>query len=260
MDKTGFIEIKVSGSKGNLPLNPDNYDIREIRDVLEQAESLFVPGDKKERPLISYRLEEGSVRHVFITSIQYIIGFNAIIGQVNESQTIDFLDLPTARAFENLQDLAFKKNYQIAIETSIANSNKVSLDKTTRYYRSEAIWTNAEFYFYGKITSMGGKEKSNIHINTDDQGILVVQTNKDWLETLEKNLLYRTYGIRASGKQHSETGEIDKSSLKFLELIDYRPQYDEDYLKQLRSKAQNSWLKNIDSEKWLKDLREGYGA
>jgi hypothetical protein len=32
MDKIGYIEIKVSGSKGNLNLTPDDYDIREIYD------------------------------------------------------------------------------------------------------------------------------------------------------------------------------------------------------------------------------------
>ncbi|MGY6561000.1 MAG: hypothetical protein ACXITV_02725, partial [Luteibaculaceae bacterium] len=45
------------------------------------------------------------------TSIQHIIGFNAIIGQVNQVQNIDFLDLGTAKAFENIQDIAKKRNY-----------------------------------------------------------------------------------------------------------------------------------------------------
>ena len=94
-----------------MELTPDNYDIREVREMLEYAENLLIPGDKKERPTISYQLEEGSVRHIFKTSIQYIIGFNAIIGQVNQNQAIDFLDLPTASAIESFQDIAIKKNF-----------------------------------------------------------------------------------------------------------------------------------------------------
>ena len=100
MDKVGFIEINIKGSKGNLDLSPDNYDIREIISILENAEQLLYPGDKRDRPTISYKIEEGSVRHILKTSIQYIIGFNAIIGQVNQVQNIDFLDLGTAKAFE----------------------------------------------------------------------------------------------------------------------------------------------------------------
>ncbi|HEX7902535.1 MAG TPA: hypothetical protein VF487_01560 [Chitinophagaceae bacterium] len=260
MDKIGYIEVRIAGTKGNLELSPDNYDIREIREMLEQAENLLSTGDKKERPLISYQLEEGSVKHIFKTSIQYIIGFNAIIGQVNKSQSIDFLDLSTAKAFESFQDIALKKNYSLEIKTSVANSNKVVVNKTTRFYRSETIWADAEFYFYGKITSMGGKEKSNIHIATEDLGVIIIQTEKEYLEHLENNLLYKAFGVRAIGKQHSETGEIDKSNLKFIELIDYHPKYNEDYLKNLRKKAKKSWIGTIDANKWLKDLRGGYDA
>ena len=70
MDKVGFIEINIKGSKGNLDLSPDNYDIREIISILENAEQLLYPGDKRDRPTISYKIEEGSVRHILKTSIQ----------------------------------------------------------------------------------------------------------------------------------------------------------------------------------------------
>jgi hypothetical protein len=260
VDKIGYIEIRITGNKGNLELSPDNYDIREIKEILEQAENLLVVNDKKERPLITYQIEEGSVRHLFKTSIQYIIGFNAIIGQVTKNQSVDFLDLATAKAFETFQDIALKKNYSLEIKTSEKETNSVKIDKTTRFYRSEAIWADAEFYFYGRITSMGGKEKSNIHISTEDLGIVIVQTDKEYLEQLENNSLYKAFGIRAVGKQHSETGEIDKSNLKFVELIDYHPKFNEDYLKNLRKKAKKSWIGKLNADTWLKDLRGGYDA
>jgi hypothetical protein len=37
MDKLGHIEIKISGFRGNQELSPDNYDIREIMTMLENA-------------------------------------------------------------------------------------------------------------------------------------------------------------------------------------------------------------------------------
>ncbi|SKA14062.1 hypothetical protein SAMN04488128_1021051 [Chitinophaga eiseniae] len=261
MEKIGHIEIRITGSIGNIDLSPDNYDIREIREVLEYGESLLSPNnDKKDRPLITYQLEKGSVRHIFKTSIQYIIGFNAVLGQVAHDQSIDFLDLPTAKAFECFQDMARKKRYVFEINTSLENSNSVSIDQNTRFSRTTSVWADAEFYFYGKITNMGGKDKSNIHISTSDQGIVIVHTSKDYLEKLENNLLYKPYGIRAVGKQHTETGEIDKSSLKFIELIDYHPKYDEDYLNALRKKASHNWEKGFDADAWLRELRGGYDA
>ena len=200
MEKIGFIEISITGSKVNLDLTPDNYDIKEIISILETAENLLHPGDKKDRATISYRIEEGSVKHIFKTSIQTIIGFNAIIGQVSEVQNIDFLDLGTAKAFENIQDIATKRNYVFSITTSLDNTNEVRVDKTTQFYRTEAIC------------------------------------------------------------EHSETGEVDTSSLVFIELVNYQPKYDEDYLNGLRDKAKKSWLGSINPDDWLKEIRGGYDA
>lgn len=260
MENTGFIEIRITGSMGNIDLSPDNYDIRDVIVMLENAENLLFPGGKKDRPTISYKIEEGSVRHIFKTSMQYIIGFNAIIGQINKTQNIDFLDIGTSKAFENIQNIAIKKNYTFSIKTSLDQTNEVKLDKTTRLHRTEAIWADAEFYFYGKVTNAGGKEKANIHLLTDELGSITIETPKTFLERYDENMLYKTFGIRATGKQHSETGEIDKSTLKFIELVDYQHKYDEQYLKELRNKAKKNWLDTIDPDSWLTEIRGNYDA
>ena len=260
MEKVGFIEIKITGSKGNLNLSPDNYDIRELITMLENAENLLYPKDKKERPIISYRIEEGSVKHIFKTSIQYIIGFNAVIGMVSQAQSIDFLDFKTATAFENIQHTAAKKNYTFDIKTSLDQTNKVTVDNKTRFYRTEAIWADAEFYFYGKITNAGGKDKANIHISTEEIGTVRIQTPISFLEKYDENLLYKSFGIRATGKQHSETGEIDTSTLKFIELVDYQPKYDEQYLNTLIEKASKNWVNIKDKDVWLREIRGSYDA
>lgn len=260
MDKLGYIEIRITGSKGNLALSPDNYDIREVISMIENAESLLFPFDKRDRPIISYKIEEGSVKHIFKTSIQFIIGFNAIIGQVDKTKNIDFLDLPTAKALENFQDIAAKKDYAFTIKTSVEETNELKIDRTTGLYRTEAVWAEAEFYFYGKVTNAGGKDKANIHILTDDHRTLRITTPITFLEQYEENLLYKTFGIRAIGKQHAETGEIDGNSLKFVELIDYWPKYDQAYLQGLRDKAKKSWLGTINPDEWLKEIRGGYDS
>lgn len=258
VEKIGFIEIKITGSKGNLDLSPDNYDIREVISVLENAENLLYTGDKKDRPIISYDIQQGSVKHILKTSIQYIIGFNAVIGQIGQSQNIDFLDLSTAKAFENIQTIAKSHDYTFQIKTSVEGSNTVQIDRLTSFYRKESIWADAEFYFYGKITNAGGKDKANIHIVTDELGTLRVQTPISFLAEYEENILYKNLGIRATGRQHSETGEIDASTLKFIEFVDYQPKYDEDYLNNLIEKASSAWSKIGDKDAWLKEVRGSY--
>lgn len=258
VERIGSIEIRITGSKGNLDLSPENYDIREVITMLENAEDLLYSGDKKGRPTISYKIEGGSIKHIFTTSMQYIIGFNAIIGQIVQLQSIDFLDAKTAKAFENIQNIATKKDYTFSIKTSLNNSNEIKLNKTTSFYKTEAIWADAEFYFYGKITNAGGKDKANIHLSTEDLGVITIETPKEFLEVYEENLLYKVFGIRVRGKQHSETGEIDKSSFTFIELIDYQPKYDEQYLKSLREKAKKNWLGLIQPDNWLNEIRGSY--
>ena len=44
MDKIGFIEIRITGSNGNLDLSPDNYDIRDVISMLGFVDSLDAVG------------------------------------------------------------------------------------------------------------------------------------------------------------------------------------------------------------------------
>jgi hypothetical protein len=241
-------------------LTPDNYDIREIVEVLQNAENLFFPGSKKERPDISYDIEGGSVRHIFKTSIQAIIGFNALLAQVNaENYSIDFLDSPTARAFEFFQEKAKKQNVEFEISTSLTNTSTITINKDTRFIRSEDVWVEAELYFYGEIMDAGGKNKANIHLETKDYGLLIIDTTKEKLAEPEKNLLYKIFGVRVIGKQSAKTGEIDKNSLRLIELIDYHPSFDENYLKNLIQKARSSWSDVKDADEWLQTIR-GYDS
>ena len=104
MEKIGDIEIRVVGKSGNQDLNPDNYDIKHIAALLQNVEDLLYPNNKKDRPIITYDIQDGSVRHIFKTTIQTIIGFSAILSQVQANESIDFLELITSRAFENIQN------------------------------------------------------------------------------------------------------------------------------------------------------------
>ncbi len=260
MEKTGFIEIRITGTKGNLDLTPDTYDIREVVSVLEQVEGLLFPNDKKERPIISYQLQGGSVRHIFKTAVQYVIGFSALIGQVSQRQTVDFLESATAKAFEAFQDMSIHRGYTFIIRTSETDTSELRIDATTRFYRTEAVWAEAEFYLYGRVTNAGGKDRANIHLQTDEYGVVIVKTPITVLEKIEGNILYKTFGVRVTGRQHTETGELDRSDLRFVELIDYHPDYDEAYLKSLRSKAKKNWLGTVEPNNWLRELRGSYDA
>ncbi|MDZ7774925.1 MAG: hypothetical protein U5L09_04570 [Bacteroidales bacterium] len=112
------------------------------------------------------------------------------------------------------------------------------------------------FISTGYFRDAGGKSKANIHLDTDDYGYLAIETAQDFLMEQEENLLYKKFGVRATGKQNLESGEIDTKSLKLVELINYIPKFDSDYLNSLITKAKKSW-KGINTDEWLSDLRGG---
>ena len=259
MEKTASIEIRVTGQSGNQNLNPGNYDIKHIATILQSVEDLLYPNNKKNRPIITYDIQEGSVKHIFKTTMQTVIGFSAILSQVQSTNSIDFLELKTARAIESIQSLSRQKNHEFQIKTSLKDHYELAINPSTKFFRTEDIWVDAEFYFYGVVKDAGGKNKANIHLDTQDYGYLTIETGEEFLKEREENLLYREFGVRTSGKQNVETGEIDTKSLELVELIDYQPKYDSDYLDSLIEKAKKSW-KEVDTEEWLLNLREEYEA
>lgn len=86
-----------------------------------------------------------------------------------------------------------------------------------------------------------------------------IATGEEFLKEREENLLYRNFGVRATGKQNINSGEIDTRSLSLVELIDYQPKFDGEYLNSLINKAKKSWI-DVDADEWLLNLRGEYEA
>lgn len=207
---------------------------------MQNVEDLLFPDSRKERPLITYDIQQGSVKHLLKTTMQTVIGFSAILTQVNENRSIDFLDLKTARAIENMQDLSIQKNYEFQIKTSLKDRYELQISPQTKFYRTENIWVDAEYYFFGVLKDAGGKNKANIHLDTEEYGYLAIETGEVFLKELEEKLLYKSIAIRAIGKQNLQTGEMDTKSLKLVELINYNPKFDVTYLNKLIIKAKKT--------------------
>lgn len=255
MEKSESIQIEIHGDV-EKEVTPENFDIRDIAKFFEIVENLLFPENKKNRPIISYSIQSGSVKQIFTTRKEVIEKFTNNCKQIQSKKNLDGLDSKFVEAFQSLQKYSEKYGSIIKIQSSIDKDFIFQIDKTSNYLYNEDIWVNSEFYFYGKIIKAGGKENTIIEIQTDKE-IFKIQTPVDFFSKLKENIIYtKTYGIRAVGKQNLNTGEIDKSSFRFVELINYDPTADEDYLKNLRKKAK-TWLVQINPDSWLREIR-GY--
>ncbi len=255
MDALGDIEIRIEGSVGARKLTPTLVDIDEIREILTQASGLLFPTEKRsQRPLISYEIVEGSVRHKFRTVMQSVIGFGAVLSQISSQGQIDFLHERSAVAIERFQHLAVEKDYVVTIS---ANESRLVVDRTTHYLRNAKLWVDAEFYLYGELTNAGGKSSPNIHLDTEEFGTLRISTDKDYLKGADKNLLYKKFGLRVTGKQNLQTFEMDRNSLTFVDLFDYDLEYSDAYLDGLMKKAAPSWRMSLTrTGGWKKSVEE----
>lgn len=58
--------------------------------------------------------------------------------------------------------------HEFQIKTSLKDDYELIINPSTKYFRTETIWAEAEFYFYGILKDAGGKSKANIHLDTRD--------------------------------------------------------------------------------------------
>jgi hypothetical protein len=254
---TGYIEFRISGKKGDIPLTPESFDISEIQEVLANFERVAFPGTRKGRPIVSYEQLEGSVRTRFKTKAQVVLAVGALLAPIKSNPGLEILEIESARGIESLQRFAKSRNYEIEIFTSFKPDDKLVINKDTDYRLTSDALVEADFYLYGEVSTIGGKQNPSIKIDTANFGVLTVKTNRDALAQLQSNMLYKIIGVHAKGKQNLKDFEIDRQSLELVSFLEYAPSTDRTYLESLIRKASSTWSDITDPDSWLDDLRGG---
>lgn len=252
MDKN-FIAVHIVGGKGANPLSVDNYDIKELCTFLQNLDG-FLTVNGKRAEVVLKEINEGSVRLKFMSTLQAITMFAATISVISGNESLEGVEPSTAKAVEDIQKDSRLKGYTYSFSTS-KSSEELRITPDSNFKRSEALWIDGEFYFYGVIHDAGGKTSPNIHVDTKELGALKIGAKKDYLRDLPGNLLYRTCGIRAKGRQNLITKEIDRESLELISIFDYSTDYDEKYINDLVAQATPILSTIPDKQEWLNELR-----
>ncbi len=253
-EKLAYFELKIDGKRDGRPLSPANFDIRDLAALLKNVENLLYPNSKKDRPTISLEIHEGSFAPRFLTLAQAVFSANALLGQIKTEKNLGFLMPQTAEAIEYFQSLSKKNGWAIALGAWRFSDAPLVIDPTTEFEKTEN-WTEADFFFYGEVQDAGGKTSPNLHLQTDDHGLLKIQARKAQLAEIESNLLYKTVGVRASGRQNVKNGDIDLASLALIEFTEFEKNTPSDYLDSLIEKSKLSWAGVEDADAWLESIR-----
>lgn len=252
-------EVKIQGSRDGRQLVPDNLDIDEWIHLMENARNILYP-DSKERPHIGVRVEVGSVRLICTAVAALVIQAHALLGEVRNTNELGMLKPKQKTAVKYFQKFASRNQVSISLGKSNDLSSGLILNKQTLLSEDNPVWVKTELYLEGKITNIGGKSKSNIHIETDKFGLLVINTTEQILEEDKKNRIYKNQVLRVEINQNPFNLSYDTSSAKLIEFIDHEHTVKEDideYLNNLIQKAAKDWEDVKDSEAWLKEVR-GY--
>lgn len=253
LEETGYIQIKVKNRADTL--KPQDIDISEVKDVISDIENFLYPtrSSKKERPKVSYDIEEGSIIHKFFLPITAVIYFQGLINAIEERDSVDFLDFKRASIIQKFQKKAIENDLTFIFNYSLAKDDGLEISYKTNYIITKPEFYETELYLYGEVYNEGGKNP-NVHVETKEYGNVTVYATKQQLKEGEKRL-YEIYGLKVSGKKSLSDGSL--SDLKLIEFIDYNPSYNESLLDKIITNASKKWKEINDVDIWLNDLRGG---
>ena len=257
---TKTIDIKIEGLREGQPLSPDLLDIDEVVNLLSYARDFLFPEKGKSRGRVSVALKEGSA--VISLDVDYAtaVQSQAILGQLNIDHNLGLLSSRQVEAIESIQKFVKEKDFVLFFGMSDKIQDGLRIDRKTEWFFPEDIWVDEELFVTGVIVDVGGKTKSNVHIDTEDFETLTVAADKDTLSDDSKNRLYKKHQLRIRIKRNLNTGEFKKGSAELIEFIDFdegREETAEEYLDRLIVEAKPYMDQIEDPDEWLKNVR-GY--
>lgn len=251
VEEQGYIELRVTNQDNTL--TPKDVDINEIKDFISDVESFLYPNrkEKKDRPHISYNIEEGSAKHQFFLPITAVILFSGLTNEIKNRNSLDFLDYKRQSLINKFQKTAIQKGYIIELNNSISKESSLIIDYTTNFEMITPIFYESEFYLYGEIYQEGGKSP-NLHISTRKYGNLTISATKEQIMDGEKKT-YKTYGIKVIGKKNLEDNTL--TDLKLISFIEYKPKFNKSILEKVIEKASVNLSKIANVDAWLNDIK-----
>lgn len=251
MEEQGYIEIRVTNRDNTL--TPKDIDINEVKDFISDVETFLYPNrkEKRNRPHISYDIEEGSTKHKFFLPITAVILFNGLTSEIKNRSNLDFLDYKRQSIIDKFQKSALKEGYKVEFNSSLSDSPSLVIDESTSYEMIAPTYFESEFYIYGEIYQEGGKNP-NLHISTSKYGNITVSATKEQIMNGEKKT-YKPYGIKVKGKKNLDDGTL--TDLVLLQFIQYKPVFNKTLLDKVIDKASVNLSKITNVDTWLNDIK-----
>lgn len=215
------INIKIEGLREGKQLSPDLLDVDEVVSLLSYARDFLFPEKGKHRGRVSVALKEGSAVISLDVDSATAVQSQAILNQLNTDHNLGLLNSKQVEAIEGIQKFVHDQSFVLQFGMADRLNEGLRMDRETQWQVPEDTWVDEELYVQGEIVDVGGKTKSNIHIDTEEFGTLTVAADKLTLTEDDKNRLYKKQQLRILVKRNLNTGEFKKGSAELIEFIDF---------------------------------------
>jgi hypothetical protein len=115
------------------------------------------------------------------------------------------------------------------------------------------VWIGVEKYLHGKIIALGGKTRTNVHLEMETGESITISASRELLVQEEKNRLYREAVLHVSAQENLATGEL--RNMQLIGFEPYHSRYDEDAFKLMVERGTKAWADVPDSDEWLESIR-----
>jgi hypothetical protein len=253
MSYTDKVEFIIRGKISENEISPSNISLSLISSFAKDINDLInsVQVGKKEEIIAS--IETGSFKFNTIIALSAFNILSAEINTLNQTKDFSTIQVKTASIFESWYSKS-KENPDLEFEILPQNKESIKFNSNSVFLKTdENVWIQSELYLYGVITDLGGAQKPNIHLKTEDGKSVTIICTKDNLINEKENRVYHSSAIRVLASQNLYTGEIKEP--RFLEFIDYNPTFNEEELLSTVEKGSNAWSDIVNHVEWVRNLR-----
>ena len=240
-------------------LSPSNTTLPILVDFVNQV-STFLKGNKRvDLSKIRTSITHGSLAVTAYNNAEVLNKAITDYAYVIENKSLDKIDLVRAKIIEEWQSAAKEsetRSYHLEMDSE-GKISTITIDSNTDYKTKRAVWVNVDLYLYGRIFDLGGKSKSNVHIELENGSTLKIETDSHLLAQDDENRLYKDQLVRVKAKRNIYTHELKDEQLVSFEK--YSPVFDEEKFEEIAAKARIAWKNVTNVTEWIDDVRAGGG-
>lgn len=145
-------------------------------------------------------------------------------------------------------------NRKYRVADSAANVHLI-VDSNSDFRKIEEVWIQVEKYVLGRVVDWGGKNKPNVHLETENGDTLVVSATQDILAREEQNRLYRSALLHITAEENLLNGKL--RSPRLLAFETHQPTYDESEFQEMVRRGSSAWTEVKNATEWVDGLRGG---